>query len=213
MGAATERTVGAGRPQIHDDAEILEAALVAFSESGYDAMSLRSLSRQLGLSHGAINQRFGSKANLFTAAVDHGFGGLLADMATLIPGDDRAAGGITAVRGAVRAFLLASGGRPELARVMNREGLHDNDRLDHIWTNHIAPAFTPVIEELRASAARGETRPVSGRAFFFLLTHGAAAPYTLAGLSERFDATDGPFDAVAHAEQMTDLLIGALQVR
>ena len=50
-----------------------EAALESFAAQGYDAMSLRSLNAQLGLSHGTISQRFGTKERLYFAAVDLGF--------------------------------------------------------------------------------------------------------------------------------------------
>ena len=50
-----------GRPRIRQDDEILDAALRAFASQGYDAMSLRSLNAELGLSHGTISQRFGTK--------------------------------------------------------------------------------------------------------------------------------------------------------
>jgi hypothetical protein len=46
---------------------------------------------------------------------------------------------------------------------------------------------------------------------FFLLTHGAAAPYTLTALSDRFDPVDGPLDELAHAELITDVTINALR--
>src|SRR3712207_479408 len=72
---------GRGRPQRHGDDEVLTAALAAFADAGYEAMSIRSLGRELVLSHGALNQRLGSKDRLFYAAVDHGFGGLADAMA------------------------------------------------------------------------------------------------------------------------------------
>ena len=55
---------------------VLEAALRAFAVGGYDGVSVRTLSKQLGVSHGWVHQRFGSKDGLWYAAVDHGFGRL-----------------------------------------------------------------------------------------------------------------------------------------
>ena len=52
---------------------MLEAALVSFAELGYEGTSVRDLCRQLGVSHNLIHQRFGSKDDLWYAAVDHGF--------------------------------------------------------------------------------------------------------------------------------------------
>ena len=71
-----------GRPRIHDDDGILQAALYAFAEHGYDGMSLRTLNAQMGLSRGTINQRFRSKEQLWYAAVDRGFRRLIDDVNT-----------------------------------------------------------------------------------------------------------------------------------
>jgi hypothetical protein len=46
----------------------------------------------------------------------------------------------------------------------------------------------------------GRIRPISLRALFFLIAHGAAAPFTLARLARRFDNTD-PLDPDQVAEQ------------
>ena len=62
-----------GRPRLRRDDEILDAALLAFASHGYAGMSLRKLNSELGLSHGTISHRYGSKERLYYAAVDHGF--------------------------------------------------------------------------------------------------------------------------------------------
>ena len=77
---AADRPRSPGRPQRNSDDEVLSSALTAFAAVGYEAMSIRSLARELDLSHGALNQRFGSKDQLFAAAVDHGFGDLIRAM-------------------------------------------------------------------------------------------------------------------------------------
>ena len=52
--------------------EILEKALTMFATVGYDGMSLRTLNRELGVSHNLIYQRFGTNEELWRAAVDFG---------------------------------------------------------------------------------------------------------------------------------------------
>src|SRR5271154_4585267 len=133
-----------GRPRIRDDDEILRAALHAFAEHGYDGMSLRTLNADMGLSRGTINQRFGSKEQLWYAAVDHEFRCLIDDLnAELqqrpVPDDD-----LSRLREGIRAFLIASVRRPELVRLMNQEGLHSTSRLDHIMTSFTLPTLRPV---------------------------------------------------------------------
>src|ERR1700757_5170575 len=71
-----------GRPKASDAVpieEILDKALIMFATVGYDGMSLRTLNRELGVSHNLIYQRFGTKDELWRAAVDYGFGRLMRD--------------------------------------------------------------------------------------------------------------------------------------
>ena len=69
-----------GRPKAADTMpgeEILAVALRTFATHGYDGVSLRTINRELGVSHNLIYQRFGTKEELWKAAVDYGFGGLV----------------------------------------------------------------------------------------------------------------------------------------
>jgi AcrR family transcriptional regulator len=47
---------------------------------GYDAMSLRALNREPDVNHNLIDQRLGTKEELWRAAVDFGFGRLMRHM-------------------------------------------------------------------------------------------------------------------------------------
>jgi len=200
-----------GRPRIRGDAEILDAALRAFAAYGYDAMSVRSLNAGLGLSHGAISQRFGSKLDLWFAAIDHGFvgffAGIAAERATRPSGLDD----FEELRETIRAFLLGAARRPELGRLMNQEGLHATERLEYFVRNVLLPGLAETIELLSRLADDGVIHRVSARAVFFLVAHGAEAPYTLTALSDAFDEIDGPLDATAHAEAVTDLIMRGLR--
>jgi hypothetical protein len=90
---------------------------------------------------------------------------------------------------------------------MNLEGLRTSDRLDHIVRTVVLPAFGPVSATLARLAAAGTIHPVSSRMLFFLVAHGAEAPYTLTALSASFDAVDGPIDEIAHADAVTDVIM------
>jgi AcrR family transcriptional regulator len=200
---------GPGRPQLHDDDEILTAALTAFAFAGYEAMSIRSLARDLGLSHGALHKRYESKERLFYAAVDHGFGGLVVAINAYLGRCPEPESEIDVVRNSIRAFLLASSDRPEIVRLMNIEGISDSPRLEYIFEQFIAP----LIEPLRQAVLRGRPNALSRittRDLFFIVAHGAVAPFTLRALSDRFDQLDGRLDPEAYAESMADAVLRTL---
>ena len=52
--------------------------------------------------------------------------------------------------------------------------------------------------------------PVSTRAIFFLVAHGAEAPFTLTALSQVFDAQDAPLEISDHVRSMVHLLLRSL---
>jgi AcrR family transcriptional regulator len=214
----TRPAEGRGRPRIREDDEILDAALRAFASQGYDAMSLRSLNARLGLSHGTISQRFGTKERLYYAAIDRGFSTFLEDIARRrlqALGAVAAAGPVDDVdelRATIRSFLGAAQLRPELGRLMNQEGLNHSPRLAYFVDNVLVHLFATVGAVLDRLRAAGRIRPVTARALFFLVAHGAEAPYTLQALSEAFDVVDGPLDPERHADDVTDLIMRGLLV-
>lgn len=64
-----------GRPGLSRQT-VLDAAVAAFIEHGYDATSMGLLSSRLGLSKAAIYHHFPAKAELLRAALDEALGGL-----------------------------------------------------------------------------------------------------------------------------------------
>src|SRR6201997_5579411 len=200
------------RPRIRNDDERLRAALHSFAQHGYDGMSLRTLNAEMGLSRGTINQRFGSKEQLWYAAVDQEFGRLTDDLSAelqqrAVPDDD-----LSRVREGIRAFLIASARRPELVRLMNQEGLHSTSRLDYIMTSFTLPTLSPAWKAVNRLADAGVGRRVPARTLLFLIAHGAAAPFTLGPLSDRFNPVDGPLDPVDHVELVTDIIVSGLRI-
>jgi AcrR family transcriptional regulator len=100
--------------------DILGAALKAFATHGYDGVALRTLNRELGVSHNALNGRFGSKEALWYATVDWAFQPLVLRLATAF--DPTVTDPLDQLRITMRTFLEYSAERPELLGLMNIEG-------------------------------------------------------------------------------------------
>lgn len=204
-----------GRPKAEDvvDAgQILDAALRAFARQGFDGMSVRTINRELGVSHNLIHERFGSKADLWRAAVDHGFGGLVRHMEGVF--DPTLTDPLDQLGLAIRHFLIFSAEHPELLGLMNIEAGRDTERLSYIYDVYIAPSLAGTARLMEHLVAEGRIRQVPLRTFHFLVAHGAAAPFTLVPLAERFDSRS-PLKPEAVQEQatlVTDLLIAGLRI-
>src|ERR1700716_4731427 len=177
--SARKRT---GRPKAQDAPvtveQILDAAFRAFATYGYDGVAVRTLNRELGVSHNLIHQRFGSKQGLWYAAVDRAFSQQITQLATGF--DPTLADPLDQLNHAIRRFVRYSAERPELLGLMNIEARVDSERLDYIYNNFVAPALAPLGRLLDHLRENGRIRPINLLALFFLMAPGPAAPVTLA---------------------------------
>lgn len=198
---------GRGRPRIHEDDVLLEAAFKAFAAEGYEGMSVRTVATELGLSHGALNRRFGSKWEIFEASITHGFTTMIAAMAEDQATRQEPTDDLAQLREIIHSFMVVNQHRPEFCQLMNMEGLRRTPQLELI----LAVSFDALVPQVAALLSRlesaGRIYPITGRALFFLLAHGAEAAFTLTGVSSYFDDIDGPLDPAAHIEQMTDFIM------
>jgi AcrR family transcriptional regulator len=210
---------GRGRPAAADGStlsteRLLDAALDAFAERGYDGTSVRELARDLGVSHNLIPQRLGSKEQLWFAAVDHGFATLAAALAqTLIDAEDDHADELAQLRALVIRFIEVNAARPALLRIITQEATTPGPRLDHLFNRYIDPVREFGSDLLARLAATGQVRSDSVSLLYFLMTHGAGGPLALPGLAQRFGDGVDPDDPEAvhrHAVEATSVIFDGL---
>jgi TetR/AcrR family transcriptional regulator len=204
-----------GRPPKQDtpatEDEVLRAALHAFATHGFNGVSVRTLSSELGVSHNLLHQRFGSKNALWHAAVDRGFGNLTAQ---ILDADDETAQPLARLRSFVRAFARYSAEHPDLQRLLNIEGAQPGDRLAYICDTFIAPTIAHYLPLRDILVARGEIRPEPPEILFYIITAGSGAMFTNRALTERLftNAPLSPERIDAHADAFADLVMNALRV-
>jgi TetR/AcrR family transcriptional regulator len=214
--AQTSESKRSGRPKAEDAPvtveEILDAAFRAFATYGYDGVAVRTLNRELGVSHNLIHQRFGSKQRLWYAAVDRAFSQQVTQLSTAF--DPTLADPFEQLGHAIRRFVHYSAEHPERLGLMNIEARIDGERLDYIYDNYVAPALAPLGRLLDHLQQRGSIRPVSLRTLFFLIAHGAAAPFTLVPLARRFDDVDplDPDEIAKHAALTAEVITSGLRL-
>jgi AcrR family transcriptional regulator len=214
--ARTSQAKRAGRPKTQDAPvtleQILDAAFRAFATYGYDGMVVRTLNRELGVSHNLIHQRFGSKKGLWYAAVDRAFSQQVTELATAF--DPTLTDPLDQLNYAIRRFVSYSAERPELLGLMNIEARVESERLDYIYENYVGPALAPLGRLLDHLHGEGRIRPISLRALFFLIAHGAAAPFTLVPLARHFDSVNplDPAEVAEHSALTADLITAGLRL-
>jgi len=190
----------------------MAAAIEAFSVHGYNGVSLRTVNDELGVSRNLLYQRFGSKAELWRAAVDWAFGPLVGYLESA---DDESADPMIRLRMLIRNFIEYSATRPYLARIATVEAAAPTDRFEYLYRNYIRPIqmrFVPVFAQLRE---QGRIKNIPTEIFYFLLTSGGSAPFGQIGLvslmAPHLAAPDANQVRV-YAENVADMLLNGLSL-
>lgn len=203
-----------GRPRVVTDDRVLAMALAAFARDGYEGVSLRALNRELGMSPAMIAKRFGTKAQLWEAAVGAAIelhrAAITSDLAARATGAP-SADPLEPLRWLVVAFIRGAESVPDLHRIITDEGGRATPRLDVIVARVITPLVTEVVQPILTPLVdAGLVRPVEQREMFFLVASGAASAAALGALNAAFDAIDGPSDLATYAQRVADMMVRAI---
>lgn len=191
--------------------EVLAAALHAFATHGYQGVSVRTLNRELGVSHNLLNQRFGTKSAIWFAAVDWGFGDL---MQQLIASGAEYDDPLDRLRAFIRTFVSFSARHPDLLRLVNIEGSVKSERLDYIISTFVLPTMARMQPTYAELAEKGLVRDVPPQTIYFLITSGGGAMFSSDAMT-RAIFTDEVFTEQQmdeHANAVAELIIRGLLV-
>ena len=184
---------------------ILEAALEAFAQRGYDGVSVRELNRQIGVSHNLVHHYFGSKDALWRAAIDYGLNRVneawrLEDLA---PDADP----VEKMKVGLRRFLEVMAQSPSVQRILEYEAAVGGPRLDYIAERYILPYLSPRLGRFEETTAI-EKRNLHLPSLALLIATGTTAFFTQAALARKIGGPD-PFseDGIErHIATMTTVL-------
>src|SRR5215471_3192278 len=128
MRTSQGRTKVRQRAQLEGRERILEAAVRAFSEHGYDGTSTAGVARDAGVTQPLVHHHFGSKLGLWKAAMDH----LFSQLPHLVVAAERPTDPRDELSRMSALFVRLSAARPELVRVLSREGAAPSARLTYL---------------------------------------------------------------------------------
>ena len=134
---------------------ILDSALQAFAEKGFDGATTRQIAGRANVPLGLLRYYFGDKLKLWQASVDQAFGELRSglDATTFMPrsaAEDRDP--VSAIRAGIRAHVHFVAKNPEFVRLMHEEGKRRGPRMRWLVDRHVTPLFerlVPVIAHLQ----------------------------------------------------------------
>ncbi len=188
---------------------ILAAALDLFSERSFEGASTRLIAERAGVQQPLLTYHFGTKEELWRAAV----GQLFEDLARSL--GERVAG----LRGVedemvaklvVADFVRFSATHPQLHRIIMQECKSEGDRLAWLVERHIRPLYEGAVALLVPLVAAGKVRDVPAPHLYYLLTGAAATIFVLAPECRLLTGID-PLDP-SEVEHHVDALISMLFV-
>jgi AcrR family transcriptional regulator len=152
-------TPAPAKPEADGRERILEAAVRSFAEHGYAGTTTAGVARDAGVTQPLVHHHFGSKDGLWKAAMDHVFselpGVLAAGQRPTDPKDELFL--------LVAPFVRLSATRPDLVRILAREGSHPSPRLTYLIERHVGPPMAYLVAAIRKAQRTGliarELRP------------------------------------------------------
>ncbi len=139
---------------------ILDAAAHLFGERGKDAVSTTDIAREAEANKAMIFYYFGSKEDLYQAAIRKWFTDMMGNIRDAVEGVES---GLPMIEAFVRAHTAYLIRRPAMAKLIVRE-LLAYDFSPPPAMSEIMPAFNGIrlklVESLRAAVNRGEVRDV-----------------------------------------------------
>lgn len=167
--------------------KLLEAALEAFSENGFQGTSTRNIAERAGVHHPLITYHFKNKEELWRAAADSIFSEFNVALAAAA---EAQAGECPKARmsALIRAYVHYAASRPAMHKIMVQEASHPSQRLDWLIATHIRPLFDLAVEDVKVLQERGVAPAGNPKLLFNMVRVSSGA---LLALALEFKGTSG----------------------
>ncbi len=164
----TEKLRRPGRPRKEDQStpdikQLIQSAAPLFAREGYDGVSMRKLSKELGVSYSLFHHYFDSKAALWRSVVDSSAGAIVKqvqhEISTLPPAENS----LDHLKVVLRIYVESSIKHPDFYQIALQETLIKGPRLDYIYEHYMGPilkAQTEIINQIIASKKAKPTSPI-----------------------------------------------------
>lgn len=184
--------------------KLLDAAVQAFSESGFKGTSTRDIADRAGVHHPLITYHFKNKDQLWRAAADRIFRefnvALVKAMANVPESMPRAR-----AETFIRTYVRYAHNQPALHKFILQESSHPSRRLDWLVKHHLKPLFEIVVKSLRELQALGIAPPGDPAILFNMIRVSAGG---LLALSEEIKGTSNiDFDDEGALDALADMIV------
>jgi TetR/AcrR family transcriptional regulator len=185
---------------------IVDVAVEVFAAKGFRAAATRDIAARAKVSQGLITYHFGSKNELWKAAMDRIFEELRTALRTALA-TDALADPVERLRDVIARYVRFVAGHPELFRVMVEEGKRADARMRWLVDTHLAPLYAG-FERLLVSAGRPQGRHHPAHAYY-AIAGAASLMFAVAPECLRLTGLDprSPDVIATHAALLAELLV------
>lgn len=192
---------------------ILDTALEAFAQQGFEGASTRSIANQAGVNQGLIPYYFGSKQALWREAVDRAFASLdraMGDLAERSVEPIHDSRDKVAAAKAIRRYVAFVAEHPEFVCLMNEEGKRSGPRMEWLADRHVRPALESLRKSLQAVGHSTErVAHIDPVHFSYIFLGAASLLFHQAHECRRATGYDpmAPSAVEAHADALVELFL------
>jgi TetR/AcrR family transcriptional regulator len=208
MAQASAHKASAGDASTRE--RMLDVALDAFAELGYDGASTRAIAGRAGVNQGLIPYYFGTKEKLWREAVDRAFAEMVAELGDVLgkdppPPRER-------LEQLIRRTVRFVGRRPAFVQLMSDEGKRDGPRMRWIVDRHVKAIFDVLEEVVRETASAFQLpQDLDPLHVYYIFVGAVTQLFHQSAEFRRLSGRDPTDSAVieAHADALVALFVGA----
>lgn len=183
-----------GRPAAGDKAisqtDLLEAALKAFAQHGYEGVSIRKLTRELGVSHNLIHHYFSSKEQLWKSALAFANSRIPVNSTSLVPSEIAPGEEIERLYDATYTIALMAAEHSDYFKIIIDEAALGGPRFDFLYDNFVGEVADAVNILFQRAVDRGEARALPHGLTSIMLLAVIGTPFTMKALARKLIGVD-----------------------
>ena len=191
---------------------MMEAAIVEFSERGFEGASVLAIARRAGVKQPLLNYHFGSKEGLWRAVVESIYTEALASLGAMQVDED-AVDPLSKLRSALRVFSIINVLHPAAHSLVLREVAQAGPRLDWVVEHYMRP-FHELLDGLIADCqAAGLLKQYPREYASVLMTSVLTSAQSSAHLVKKLYGADPmtPEQAALLTDQAIDVLLDGMR--
>lgn len=170
-------------------------------------MSVRELTRRLDVSHNLVHHHFGSKQELWRAALDHGVGPTVSGLLELIGASVGGPNPAETLREGMERAMGTLLERPAVARILSDEAARPGPRLDFLYERYLRPGVE-LLQRFLSEARNDGVRDVDSRMAVVFVLSAASSLFTHGALAEKLGLDASSLGE--HSATLIELALGGL---